>query len=393
MNVLIVGAGIAGPTLAYWLRQSGHEVTVVERAPALRSGGYLVDFWGAGFDVAERMGILPEIKQRGQVFTEARAINGDGRRIGSVKPSAIMGGGRYVSVPRSDLAAVIYSALDSTVELLLDDTVEAIDDDGQRVRVTLAGGQVRDFDLVVGADGLHSQVRKLAFGPDENYERYLGIIVAAFEAEGYRPRDELIAMMYAGVGFQVVRLSLPSDRTLFLFTTRHDAPVPAHDRDAQHAVLRHRLARAGWETPAILDLLPRAESIYFDSVSQVRMPSWSHGRVVLVGDAAAAPSLLAGQGSALAMVEAYTLAAELARSGDHREAFDRYEHRLGTFIRAKQDAALGLGAAFAPKNAFQLFQRNTVMRLMGLPKVADLVMGTSFRDAVELPSFATARAA
>lgn len=393
MNVLIVGAGIAGPTLAYWLRQSGHNVTLVEQAPVLRSGGYLVDFWGAGFDVAERMGILPEIKRHGQVFTEARAINGDGRRIGSLKPSAIMGTGLYVSVPRSDLAAAIYAALGNAVELILDDTVEALDDDGQRVQVTFAGGQGRDFDFVVGADGLHSRVRRLVFGPDEGYEKYLDIIVAAFEVEGYRPRDELIAMMYAGVGFQVVRLSLPGDRTLFLFTVRHDAPVPAHDnQDAQHAALRHGFERAGWETPAILDLLPRAEKFYFDSVSQVRMPSWSRGRVVLVGDAAAAPSLLAGQGSALAMVEAYTLAAELARSGDHGEAFDGYENRLATFVRAKQDAALDLGAAFAPKNRFQLFQRNTVMRLMGLPKVADLVMGTSFRDAVELPSFTSARA-
>lgn len=393
MKVLIVGAGIAGPTLAYWLRQSGHEITLVERAPALRRGGYLVDFWGAGFDVAERMGILPEVKRRGQVFTEARAIDAAGRRIGSLKPTAIMGGGRYVSVPRSDLAAVIYAALDSSVELILDDTVEVLDDGGQRVHVTFASGRVRDFDLVVGADGLHSRVRRLAFGQDDSYERYLGIVVAAFEVQGYRPRAELIAMMYAGVGFQVVRLSLPDDRTLFLFTVRREVPVASQDLEAQYAALREGLAGAGWEVPSILELMPSGENFYFDTVSQVRIPSWSRGRVVLVGDAAAAPSLLAGQGSALAMVEAYTLAAELARTPDHREAFDRYEDRLAAFVRAKQDAALRLGLAFAPKNRFQLFERNAIMRLMGLPKVADLAMGTSFRDAVELPAFTAARTA
>ena len=137
----------------------------------------------------------------------------------------------------------------------------------------------------------------------------------------------------------------------------------------------------------MLELMPRAATFYFDAVSQIRMPSWTRGRVALVGDAAACPSFLAGQGSAPAMVESYTLAAELARGRDHGEAFARYEQRLAPFLRSKQDAATGLGLAFAPKNHFQLGVRNTVMKLMGLPKVADLAMGRSFRDAVELPAF------
>jgi 2-polyprenyl-6-methoxyphenol hydroxylase-like FAD-dependent oxidoreductase len=391
MKVLIVGAGIAGPTLGYWLLQAGHEITLVERAPELRRGGYLVDFWGAGFDVAERMGIVPELRRRGYVLAEARAVDRAGHRVGSIKPSAIMGPTqRYVSIARSDLAAVIYEALDGAGELILDDTIHQLVDDGDRVRVTLESGQVGDFDLVVGADGLHSRVRRLVFGPDEPFEKYLGIVVAAFEAEGYRPRDELIAIMYAEVGFQAVRVSLRDDVTLFLLTVRHDGMPPIDDLAAQQALLRTKLADAAWETPAILELLPQANTFYFDSVSQIRMPSWTHGRVALVGDAAAGPSFLAGQGSALAMVESYTLAAELARSGDHREAFARYQQQLAPLLGSKQDAAVGLGLAFAPKNRFQLLLRNTVMRMMGLPKVADLVMGKSFRDAVELPTFAAA---
>jgi 2-polyprenyl-6-methoxyphenol hydroxylase-like FAD-dependent oxidoreductase len=197
--------------------------------------------------------------------------------------------------------------------------------------------------------------------------------------------------MHAEVGFQIVRAALRDDVRMFAITMRHDGEVPIDSGAEQQEVLRRRLASARWETPAILEAMPQARTFYFDRVSQIRMPSWQRGRVVLVGDAAACPSLLAGQGSALAMVEAYVLAAKLAQSnGDHGAAFTRYEQRLAPFLRSKQDAARGLGLAFAPRNRLQLSVRNTVMRLMGVPFVADLAMGRSFRDAVELPAFPAA---
>ncbi|MFL6043743.1 MAG: FAD-binding domain [Propionibacteriaceae bacterium] len=391
MRILIVGAGIAGPTLAYWLLHAGHEPTLVERAPQLRRGGYLVDFWGAGFEVADQMGIVPELRRRGYVLTEARAVDRNGHRVASFKPSAIMGPTeRYVSIARSDLAAVIYGALDGGAELILNDTVQALIDEGDRVRVRFESGQTCHFDLVVGADGLHSQIRQLVFGSDEQFEKYLNIVVSVFDIENYRARDELIAMMHAEVGFQAVRLSLRNDVTMVILTVRHDGKVPTDSVAEQQALLRDRLAGAGWEIPAILDAMPQARTFYFDSVSQIRMPSWTRGRVALVGDAAACPSLLAGQGSALAMVESYVLAAELSRARDHRQAFSRYEERLAPLLRSKQDAAVGLGPAFAPTSKFQLLLRNTIMRLMALPKVADLAMGKSFHDAVELPAFSAA---
>jgi len=268
--------------------------------------------------------------------------------------------------------------------------VRALSDDGVRVRVEFVNGRARDFDLVVGAGGLHSRVRRLVFGQDERFENYLGIVVSALAVQGYPQRDELIAMMYAEAGFQAVRLSLGDDVTLCLLSVRYQGTVPTDDRLAQQALLRARLAGKGWEVPLMLDLMPLAKTFYFDSVSQIRMPSWTRGRVALVGDAAACPSFLAGQGSALAMVESYTLAAELARSGDHREAFARYEKRLAPLLRSKQHAAKDLALAFAPNTQFQLLIRNTAMRLMSLPKAADLLMGRSFKDAVELPTFTPA---
>ena len=389
MKVLIVGAGIAGPTLAYWLQRAGYEPTLVERAPELRRGGYIVDFWGAGFDVADQMGIVPEVLRRGYHLREVRQVGDNGQRITAFDPELFVRGtgGRYVSIARSELGAIIYSALGGRVETIFGDSVRALDDDdGARVRVTFDSGRTRDFDLVIGADGLHSQVRQVVFGPEERFEKYLGITVAAFELEGYRPRDELVALMYTNVGYQVTRLSLRDDSTMFLFTFVDDGSVANRDPAAQQAALRARLSGAKWEIPAILERIGDAKTFYCDRVSQIQMPSWTCGRVALLGDAAACVSLLAGQGSALGMVEAYVLAAELAKArGNHVQAFARYEQMLTPFLRSKQKAAVRLAPAFAPRTDLQLFLRNSVLKLFNLPFVATLAMGNSLRDAIELP--------
>jgi 2-polyprenyl-6-methoxyphenol hydroxylase-like FAD-dependent oxidoreductase len=179
---------------------------------------------------------------------------------------------------------------------------------------------------------------------------------------------------------------MDGDRTMFLLTFRDDGRAATEDDEAQRSVLRARMAGAGWETSRILAHLSEARTFYFDRVSQIRMPSWTRGRVALVGDAAACVSLLAGQGTALAMVESYVLAAELSRArGDHREAFSGYERMLMPFLRSKQEAAVRLAPAFAPKSRAQLFFIKSITKLMGLPLVANLAMGKSVRDAIELP--------
>jgi 2-polyprenyl-6-methoxyphenol hydroxylase-like FAD-dependent oxidoreductase len=392
-RVLISGAGIAGPTLAYWLTRHGFTPTIVERAPALRTGGYVIDFWGAGLDVARRMGILPDVLGHGYQIREVRIVDDEGRRIAAF-PSAVFTralGDGFTSDPRGDLTATIFRALPASVETVFGDTIEHIEQTPEDVRVSLARGGTRAFDLVVGADGLHSQVRALAFGPEPRFERYLGLKVAAFAAAGYRPRDELVYMMSSEVGQQLSRFSMRDDRTMFLFTFADPDPAFPDGIEAQKRVLRERFGRSGWECRSILERLDEASELYFDRVSQIDMGGaggWTKGRVALVGDAAFCVSLLGGHGSALAMAGAYILAGELGRAGGQYEtAFARYRQLFGPFILTKQKAARRFVGSFAPKSRIALFMRNRIFNLLSIGWVARLVGGRGFRDAIALPDY------
>lgn len=391
-RVLISGAGIAGTALAYWLARHGMRPTLVEKAPGPRTGGYIIDFWGSGYEVAERMGVLPEILARGYQVREVRMVARDGRRAGGFATDVFerFTQGRFTSLPRGDLASVLLGALPDTVETIFGDQIASLQDDGDRVTVQFERAGARVFDLVIGADGLHSRVRELVFGPHSDFEVYLGYRVAAVEIAGYRPRDELVYVLYSQVGQQVARFAMRDDRTLalFVFAEPDARRSEAHGTAAQLAVLRERFGASGWECNAILDAIDPAGELYFDRVSQIRMPHWSRGRVALVGDAGACVSLLAGQGTALAMVEAYVLAGELATArGDHATAFVRYEERLQAFLAAKQKAAERFAASFAPKSRLRLFARNQASKLLGIRWIAKLAFGRSLVDRLELPRY------
>ena len=390
MRILISGAGIAGPTLAFWLREYGHEPTIVEHAPHLRTGGYVIDFWGAGFDVAERMQILPEILQRGYQVTEVREVDQYGHRVGGFPFRALdrVTGGRFTSLPRGELAEVIFETLGNHVETIFDDSITGIDESHGEVRVQFERTPLRTFDLVIGADGLHSRVRRLVFGADSRFEHYLGLKVAAFAAAGYRPRDELVFVSHTDVGQQVGRFALRGDRTMFVFVFSDPNPDIPEGVASQKAHLREHFSRFGWESSRILSALERVETFYIDRVSQIRMDRWTQGRVALVGDAAFCVSLLGGQGSALAMTAAYILAGELKRaSGNHEAAFAAYQERLGAFIAGKQRGAVKLSSFFAPPSQLGLFLRNQITKLLSLPYVTQLAVGREFSDRIQLRDY------
>ena len=389
-TVLISGAGIAGPTLAFWLKAAGFEPTLIERAAGLRTGGYVIDFWGLGYDIAERMGLAGEIDRIGYHVREMRIVGDRGERVAGfgTKVFEELTGGRYVTLRRSDLSRLLFATVRDATEVIFDDEIIGLQDGADGVHVQFERDGERRFDLVIGADGLHSDVRRLAFGPESAFEKRLGYAVAAFEVDGYRPREEDIYVLYGRPGRMLGRFTLRDERTLFLFVFAvGDSPLPA-TLDTQKAMLRERYHDGGWECPRILDELDRAQDLYFDSVSQIRMDTWSRGRIALVGDAAFCVSLVAGQGSALAMISAYVLAGELAAAGgQYREAFARYEAVLRTFIGVKQRGAERFARVFAPRTSWGLWWRNEVIKAFAIPGLAKLVVGRDIRDTLRLPDY------
>jgi 2-polyprenyl-6-methoxyphenol hydroxylase-like FAD-dependent oxidoreductase len=390
VKVAINGCGVAGPALAWWLRRYGHEPVLFELAPALRTGGYLVDFWGTGYDVAEKMGLLPGLQQDGYIMQHLRTVTARGRTTSSVNVETFreLTGGRYLSIARSALSRRTFEACDG-VEARFGTHVVGLEDRADKVAVRLSDGSEEDFDLLIGADGLHSEVRALAFGPQADFERHLGFHVAACVLPGYRPRDELTYVSHTLPGRQMSRVALRDDRTLFLFVfaTRLLGGRP-EGTAAQKTALRRVYDDMRWEAPAILARLDEVEDLYFDRVSQIRMPDWCRGRVALLGDAAACVSLLAGEGTGLALAEAYVLAGELHRAaGDHGAAFAAYQRRLQAHLAKKQAAALKFAGFFAPRNWLTLVGRDVLMNLISIPFLARPLLRGSFTADFDLPAY------
>jgi 2-polyprenyl-6-methoxyphenol hydroxylase-like FAD-dependent oxidoreductase len=391
-SVLISGIGVAGPTLAYWLLKYGFTPTLVERAPRPRSGGYVIDFWGLGYNVAERMELIPDLKREDYDIADLRFVDTCGRGVGGfgVDTFRKLACDRYMSLRRADLARVIYRTIEHRCECIFEDSIAGVEQGPDSVHVRFERASARKFDLVVGADGLHSVVRGLVFGSQNRFEKYLGYMVAAFEAGGYRPRDEGAYVNYAVPGKQVSRIAMRNDRTMFLFVfATPRPPTDLHDSGAQKAILYNEFSSAGWECPQILTVLDGIEDIYFSRVSQIRMDTWWRGRVALLGDAAFCPSLLAGQGSALAMIAAYVLAGELAKAkGRPERAFQQYQKILHSFIAGKQKAAEQFAGSFAPKTPFGLLMRNQITKAFRIPLVAKFAIGRDLLlDRLELPAY------
>ncbi|MFF5976845.1 FAD-dependent monooxygenase [Streptomyces sp. NPDC012769] len=344
-TVLISGASIAGPALALQLHRHGFTPTVVERAPELRTGGYKVDIRGTAIEVCRRMGILDEIRANSTDMEGGSYVDAGGRTIGEL-PAEIFGGRADGDdeIMRGELARILYERTRDDVEYLFDDSVAALHDDGDGVDVTFESGTRRRFDLVVGADGMHSHTRRLAFGDERRFKRYLGAYISIFTApnhlglkrwETYHALPGKLVCVYSSAGET-------SAKNSFVFRSPEELPYHHRDFGAQKRVLSEAFAGDGWEIPRLIGHAADATDFYLDSISLIEMDRWSSGRVVLLGDAAHCASPASGQGTGLALTGAYVLAGELAAAqGDHRVAFEEYERVMRPGVEQNQRMAEG----------------------------------------------------
>ncbi|MGV9938671.1 FAD-dependent monooxygenase [Streptomyces sp. NPDC003401] len=373
--VLISGAGVSGPALAYWLHRSGHAVTVVEKAGAPRDGGYPVDVRGTAIEVARRMGILPRLRDAHVETRRCTFLDADGGEVASLAPRVVAGGagGQDLEVRRGDLTSILHARVRDDVEFLFDDSVDTLDQVERGVDVTFRSGRHRTFDLVVGADGTHSHTRKSLFGPEERFHRHLGYCFALFTMPNtFGLSHEIKLWNTPGRAAALYAVGDHDDLHAFLTFHRPRPPLDVlRDADAQRDLVAGAFAGAGWEVPGMVDAMREADDLFFDTAGQIRMPHWSSGRVALVGDAAYAPSFLTGQGTSLALVGAYTLADALAGNRDHTAAFAAYERGTRDFVAVNQALVDNGAATLFPTTARALEQRNARLRdLVTMPSAA-----------------------
>jgi 2-polyprenyl-6-methoxyphenol hydroxylase-like FAD-dependent oxidoreductase len=390
-SVLISGGGIAGPALAYWLARAGYRPTIVERAPAPRPGGQTVDLRGAGRAVIERMGLLPAVRA---VAVEERGIayvDTNGRSLAQMSAEAFGGEGviAEIEVMRGDLAQVLLDAARDGVEYVYDDAVTAMEQDEDGVLVRFQRSPERRFGLVVGADGLHSGVRALAFGPEERFVRPLGCVTAFFTVPDRYGLDGWMRMYNAPATMLALRPDRVSGQVRALMGFR-TPPASIHRRDpaAQRALLTRTFAGTGWMADQVIADLQDSTDLVVEELGQTRMESWSSGRVVLLGDAAWCPSPLSGLGTSTALVGAYVLAGELARAGnDHRHAFADYEEVMRPYIAQAQELPPGGVNGFVPRTRLGIALRTRAIRWMNRWPLRNL-MAAQFgkSDAIELPA-------
>ncbi|MEZ0052791.1 2-polyprenyl-6-methoxyphenol hydroxylase-like FAD-dependent oxidoreductase [Mycobacterium sp. MAA66] len=364
-SALISGASIAGPTLAFWLSEAGWDVTVVERAERLRTSGYPIDIRGTAVDIVRRMGLHEQIAAQHYRHVPVALLSPSGRRLTTLDFGALLNNESFgdIEITRGALSEILYRASSDRATYIFGDSITALTQTDSGVEVTFNRSAPQLFDVVIGADGIHSNVRGLAFGAESPFIRHLGPYAAIWDV----PLDMFPAgsgALYSHPG-RTVMVERPNDgsaaRVFLSFIHPDPGTIDRYDTETILHTLRENFAEDRWRTKELIDTLPSSDDLYFDTVSQVHMDRWCTGRVALVGDAAYAPAFLSGQGTSIAIAGAYVLASELARQDRPEPAFEAYEARLRAYVETNQNLALRSDSTVISRTSGQLLRRNVTL--------------------------------
>lgn len=386
-SILISGASIAGPALAFWLSKYGFEVTIVERAPSIRPGGYAVDFRGAAMKVLEKMDLIGAVKQHETRAGKISIVNADNKKIGSF-PDGFTSG--ELEIMRGDLAQLLYDATRQNVNYIFDDSIAAMQQDADGVNVVFNKGDSRRFDLVFGADGLHSRVRAVAFGPEADYMHHLGLYIAIFTIPNFMDLG-MDGVYYGMLGKRAGIFGADQGREAraSLYFAADAFTYDYRDAAAQKAIIKDRFKGDGWKIPQLLKYMDDAGDFYFDSISQIKMDSWVNGRVALLGDAAHCGSPMSGMGTSMAIIGAYILAGELAvAGGDYRQAFKSYESQMKPFTERCQSLADGVDW-FVPRTRYKQWLSRQFWKILPYTPWKNLMieMPMKIANSIELKNY------
>lgn len=374
-KILISGAGISGLTLAYWLQQHGFSPTVIEKRPNLNDRGYMIDFYGSGYDVAEKMGIIEQLQiKSGQYpISKLEFVDQKGRpraRLDVAKFREVLNN-RYFPLMRGDLETVIYESVKDKVSIRFGTSINRLQVRDEAVEVEYSDGKSESFDLVIGAGGIHSNVRKLLWGDESQFSHYLGFYVACSVIDNFFDTDNTF-LGHFEPNLQASVYSIGQNKLATFFAFRSDQ-LNTHSREQQKVLLAKRLDGLGWVIPQLVEGTKQADDFFFDAVAQIQLDNWYQDRVALVGDACQCLTLLAGQGASMGMAGAYLLADELQRAGgDYKIAFPAYQQRLKPEIDRRQKDARGLAGSFVPRNNFEIAMAHLLFNVALLPGLSSL---------------------
>jgi 2-polyprenyl-6-methoxyphenol hydroxylase-like FAD-dependent oxidoreductase len=365
MRVLISGGGIAGLTLAYWLHHYGIPSVVIEQAKSIRRDGYGIDFFGTGYDVAERMGLIDRLKSQRLPLDTVAYVNQSGKQVAKLDVALMQKimDGKYLGLMRWTLEEALYEAVAEQVEVRFGCSLSRVVPGPDAVEVTFNDGITESFDLLIGADGVHSLTRTLVFGPEEQFSHFLGYTIASYPlADRYNIGHTW--KMYVEPGRLVGAYCSSQEGEIFSFFMYRAKKREQLPREQRLPRLHQVFEGMGWITPQLLSDAPESEGIFMDAVIQIQMPTWHQGRVALVGDACGCPTLVSGQGASLAMGGAYLLAEALRETADYQEAFCRYEQRMQPYVEAQQKNARNSAKTFVPASPLGLLIQQITLKVL-----------------------------